>query len=259
LLHLAWDGLVLPRDHPFWAIAYPPNGWGCSCYVVGARSLEDAALAGGDLSKELQPGWDKLQPNTGTPKGIGKGWDYAPGASTVELTQQIARKASKWDPRIASAFFQGLPSGEVDALAQAYRRLTSLHDKLRRYAQANIVATAAERRQPSLQPPFVTLGPLTQTQMRWLGEEAADTPLQWRVSGLDLWTQANGGDVAIDPEDWPLLVQMLDAPDLIVVPGPVGSSTIELRREVGGRVLVAVFVRDGLGLKLVAVWFEAAP
>jgi uncharacterized protein with gpF-like domain len=26
--HLAWDGLILPHDDPFWSTAYPPNGDG---------------------------------------------------------------------------------------------------------------------------------------------------------------------------------------------------------------------------------------
>lgn len=30
--HRAWDGLVLPKDDPFWTTHYPPNGWGCKCY-----------------------------------------------------------------------------------------------------------------------------------------------------------------------------------------------------------------------------------
>ena len=29
--HLAWDGVLLPMDDPFWAIANPRNGWGCKC------------------------------------------------------------------------------------------------------------------------------------------------------------------------------------------------------------------------------------
>ena len=31
--HLAWDGVLLPKDDPFWAVAYPMNGWGCKCYT----------------------------------------------------------------------------------------------------------------------------------------------------------------------------------------------------------------------------------
>ncbi len=32
-MHRAWDGLVLPVEHPFWQKYLPPNDWGCRCYV----------------------------------------------------------------------------------------------------------------------------------------------------------------------------------------------------------------------------------
>ncbi len=31
--HLAWDGLLLPKDAEFWTVANPMNGWGCKCYT----------------------------------------------------------------------------------------------------------------------------------------------------------------------------------------------------------------------------------
>jgi uncharacterized protein with gpF-like domain len=70
--HLAWDGLALPREHPFWATHYPPSGWGCSCYVVGAGSPEAARLLGGEPGKRPPEGWDRRQPD-GTMPGIDEG------------------------------------------------------------------------------------------------------------------------------------------------------------------------------------------
>jgi hypothetical protein len=32
--HLAWDGLILPKDDPWWNSHDPPNGWGCKCRVM---------------------------------------------------------------------------------------------------------------------------------------------------------------------------------------------------------------------------------
>lgn len=37
-----FNGLVLPPGYPFWARFYPPSDWGCSCYVLGARSARGA-------------------------------------------------------------------------------------------------------------------------------------------------------------------------------------------------------------------------
>jgi hypothetical protein len=62
--HLAWDGLVLPADDPWWSSHYPPNGWGCSCeaFALGERDLKtlgkegpDAAPPGGDTN--VDPEW----------------------------------------------------------------------------------------------------------------------------------------------------------------------------------------------------------
>ena len=81
--HLAWDGLVLPADHPFWKSHCPPNGWGCTCYITGARSKESARRMGGNPEKELPAGWQAPDPKTGAPVGIDRGWAYAPGSSRV--------------------------------------------------------------------------------------------------------------------------------------------------------------------------------
>lgn len=32
--HAALEGVCLPVDDPFWALAYPPNGWNCRCRVL---------------------------------------------------------------------------------------------------------------------------------------------------------------------------------------------------------------------------------
>ena len=31
--HRKLHGTILPADHPFWTIYYPPNGWNCRCFV----------------------------------------------------------------------------------------------------------------------------------------------------------------------------------------------------------------------------------
>lgn len=82
--HLAWDGLILPADHPFWLTHFPPNGWGCSCYVIGARSMEIAVRQGGRPDLKLPDDWAVADPRTGAPRGIDRLWDYAPGSSIVE-------------------------------------------------------------------------------------------------------------------------------------------------------------------------------
>ncbi|GAB6080019.1 phage head morphogenesis protein [Hydrogenophilus hirschii] len=84
LQHLAWNGLTLPADHPFWQTHYPPNGWGCKCRVVGADGPKSAERLGGKPGYTKPPaGWDEIDTKTGEPVGIDNGWGYQPGASVL--------------------------------------------------------------------------------------------------------------------------------------------------------------------------------
>lgn len=135
LLHLSWDGLPLPPDHEFWIIYYPPSDWGCTCYVIGARNARAVLRLGGDMNKTLPADWNKVDPKTGRPDGVGKGWDYAPGASVAPIVQASAEKIRNWDYRIAKAFMDDVPDAMADALAASYRTLPSVADDARRAAQ----------------------------------------------------------------------------------------------------------------------------
>lgn len=98
--HLAWGAgrLTLRYDHPAWQIIYPPNGWGCRCYVVAVEAPKD-----GDMIS-LPDGWDLIIPRTGEPAGVDKGWGYAPGASTGEpLRQMVQDKLITYPPAITKA------------------------------------------------------------------------------------------------------------------------------------------------------------
>ncbi len=81
--HVAWDGLILAWDDPFWNTHYPPNDWFCSC---GVETLMDADLEAEGLTPGVAPDLgerDVRDPKTGeiarVPNGIGFGWDHAPG------------------------------------------------------------------------------------------------------------------------------------------------------------------------------------
>jgi uncharacterized protein with gpF-like domain len=84
--HLAWNGLTLPANDPFWRTHTPPNGWGCGCYVLGARSDAGARRLGGAPDKTRPASWNEIDPETGEPAGIDKGWGYAPGRSVRATT-----------------------------------------------------------------------------------------------------------------------------------------------------------------------------
>lgn len=82
--HVAWDGLVLMHDDPWWEVHYPPNDWMCSCGVrtLGRRDLDVLGKTGPDEAPATvtRPIVDR---QTGRkidqPDGVGYGWDYMPG------------------------------------------------------------------------------------------------------------------------------------------------------------------------------------
>ena len=101
--HLAWDGVLLPKDDPFWAVANPRNGWGCKCYTrfvsaaqhrrYVAGGIPGPAAGDGDAPKmkAVKTERPKLREmtyrNTRTGKahggyaGIDPGFEHNPGVS----------------------------------------------------------------------------------------------------------------------------------------------------------------------------------
>lgn len=82
--HLAWDGLVLPADDPWWRTHYPPNGWGCKCRVfsITRRELRAMGKTGPDTTPD-EGAYQWKDKKTGqvhtVPAGIDPGWDYNVG------------------------------------------------------------------------------------------------------------------------------------------------------------------------------------
>lgn len=80
--HKAWDGTILPVDHPFWLTHYTPNGWGCKCKTV-SRSVRDLQRLGKTVSEKAPPMEMETRKvgneSVRVPKGIDPGWAYNPG------------------------------------------------------------------------------------------------------------------------------------------------------------------------------------
>lgn len=107
--HVAWNGLTLAHDHPFWKTHFPPNGWGCHCRVVpvGRRDYAQAEAAG---LTEPPKGWDDY-PEGGDPPGIARGFGYAPGASVADdLRALVAAKAKTLPAPLAQALADDVSS-----------------------------------------------------------------------------------------------------------------------------------------------------
>jgi hypothetical protein len=101
--HLAWDGMVLHADDPFWDSHYPPNGWNCRCRVfpIDHKQLSDLGKAGPDKAPEVK----MRQATVGTrgpsprtvmvPEGIDPGFGYNPGKTAwgKPVSEQVMAEA----------------------------------------------------------------------------------------------------------------------------------------------------------------------
>lgn len=121
--HLAWDGLILRHDDPFWAGRVPPNGFGCKCYIetLSERDMRKRGLA--TTPRESVP-HNQHDPKTGLPQGVDKGWNYQPGEG-VDVPMQ----------RLLSDKLAAYPSGIAQALAADINRRISAKDVATTFAR----------------------------------------------------------------------------------------------------------------------------
>lgn len=265
--HLGWNGLILPADHPFWATHAPPNGWGCSCYITGARSEKGAVRVGGKPGKQLPDGWDAALPKTGAPPGIDRGWAYAPGATVADQIGQLAQKPPLWEFDLAKGFMASLPPETQDALAKAYRRLPSVATELQRIARAGLQPGEV---QPL--PAKTTLGLLGHSDARLVrsltGVEAdgfdwAIEPwsfLHVRKRHTNPKIEASRGQRAVTPEDFGLLPLILNDPDEVSFVGTntASSPVVQYQKRIGTETFVALFEvrRSRRHLILASLWVK---
>ncbi|WP_044008397.1 phage minor head protein [Leisingera methylohalidivorans] len=258
LQHLSWDGVILPADHPFWPLAFPPNGFGCSCNVFGARSVAGAIRRGGKPGVKLQDGWDAPLAETGAPTGIDEGWGHAPGASVADLVQTMAKKTVNWPYSIARAYLDDFPAVQQDALSSAYRNLPSLMTDLRRYAKAVQEGRAVQ--------PVQTMGRLTlahrQRVKELLGNDlenfhfTLDAPaVRHILSGHGAASEALRGQIPISAETYALLPRILNQPDAIEEAGQTraGLPVVRLTRRIGAVTYTVALEIRGKKRRMLAV------
>jgi len=121
--HLAWDGLVLPVDDPWWDTHTPQNGWGCRCRKVSLseRDLRRMGKAGPDQAPPIE--WEEKRigvrgptPRTvRVPKGIDPGFAYAPGQRYGQLLELAAEKAGALEQNLGAAYIKELIDSQAFA------------------------------------------------------------------------------------------------------------------------------------------------
>lgn len=121
--HEAWDGRVLPVDHPFWNYAYPPNGYLCTCWVEQVTS-RDAKRSGvtPDEALDMEP-IEVESPSTGrkvtTIRGVDPTFAYNPGKARMDgLKQAGVVKGKQSTPEPKPVTPADPPSTRVGATAE---------------------------------------------------------------------------------------------------------------------------------------------
>lgn len=105
--HAALHGIVLPVEHPFWRVAFPPCGFGCRC-VVTALSRSQAARKGVSSNERAD---QAITAARGLSRGPGDFWGYNPGAladeAAVAQVQRVNERRLPGSPPISGTLGQG--------------------------------------------------------------------------------------------------------------------------------------------------------
>jgi len=211
--HLAWDGVILKHDDPWWATHSPPNGFGCKCFVetLAERDLKKQGL-------EVTPTADipynrsvtKVNPATGeeytVPEGVDRGWDYAPGANrATPLYDLIAGKLPAMDAPLGAAMWESIK--DAVAMERQLAWWNALDEWLKSGKRANRLAV---------------VGALAPDTLAWLDSVKSIRPLTAEIAVPDSLVlgpkqrrHADAGN-AFSREEWRNLPGMLAAPERIL-------------------------------------------
>ncbi|WP_300335621.1 phage minor head protein [Accumulibacter sp.] len=121
--HVAWDGLVLPVDDPWWQRHLPVKAWGCKCRVIqlGERQLKRLGKAVDTAPAET---WnDYTNARSGetqrVPAGVDPAFHYPPGGRLGSLGKHLAERVERAPAGLGAAAFASAAES-LPALMQDY-------------------------------------------------------------------------------------------------------------------------------------------
>lgn len=140
--HLAWAGVMLPVDDPFWSTHFPPNGWGCKCSVrqIARREYESLRSADG-YTTDAPPIAEETFVNRRTgevsrvPAGVDPGWQTNPGLARaktlVENYTARLKAAGEEEARKSVADFVASPAPRwlANAAGQTFQIPAAILDR----------------------------------------------------------------------------------------------------------------------------------
>ena len=90
--HLGWVGTLLPADDEWWNDHFPPNGWGCKCWVRQVSAAEAGRL-GGQTDRPPRDEVEWTNPRTGVTmrvdRGLDPSWASNPGLDRPRLLAEM--------------------------------------------------------------------------------------------------------------------------------------------------------------------------
>ena len=232
--HVAWDGLVLRHDDPWWDTHATPNGWGCKCFIeaLNERDLGRLGKSGPDEApgvnmRSVTVGERGPSPRTvEVPEGVDPGWAYAPGqaataeASVREALEGSARRAAEVAARGAEAMLAR--DSSLEALSGAWRRWRGEEGGQGRQAEA------------------FTLGVMRPGVMRWLRAEkgievdnAAITVSRRELSHAARADKARRG-AALGEDDLDRLPEAVARPEAVLYDSEGGGELLYVFPRAGG-------------------------
>lgn len=120
--HLGKEGVIRPVDDPFWTTWFPPNGWGCKCWVRSITRAEAERRGGVTPAFTVPDTTFRRTRDDGTtervrvPKGIDPGWQTNPGlARSATLMTRLTDKLGEAGEPAARAVMRDFWAGSTPA------------------------------------------------------------------------------------------------------------------------------------------------
>ena len=223
-LHVSWSGLVLHADDPWWQTHFPPNGYGCRCYVQAVRESEFKGEKAPDNGTYTHI--DSRGNKHEVPNGIDFGFDYQPGAGTATpFKDLIDKKLINFPARIGADMWS--------ALEQSLALETQLQwtETLTEWFATKQTGRAA------------IVGAIDPTTLGWLAEQNLPLPVTAEIAvreGLIRGSKQARHDKAGDgltEAEWRQLPRMLSQPSRVLLDFQTGK-------------LVYVMDTDDAGVKI---------
>jgi SPP1 gp7 family putative phage head morphogenesis protein len=117
--HRQWHATALPVDDPWWNTHYPPNGWGCRCYVntANAKQLKRWGIKVVD-APEIKT-TQRINTRSGedygnVPVGIDTGWNYNVGKVWLGPDAALGQHLVNMPVALRDGIAASLPIKEAD-------------------------------------------------------------------------------------------------------------------------------------------------